>query len=144
MARSRVPILVRGETGTGKEVIASAIHQLSGRPGRFVAVNCGALAPNLVESELFGYRKGAFSGATEDRPGLVRSSDHGTLLLDEIGDTALRAGGAPARAPGGGGAGGRRHPSRQGGPPGGRLHSPRPRRARSRRPLPRRSARTPL
>ena len=91
MARSRVPILVRGETGTGKEVIASAIHQLSGRPGRFVAVNCGALAENLVESELFGYRKGAFSGAAEDRPGLVRSSDQGTLLLDEIGDLPLSA-----------------------------------------------------
>src|SRR6266849_5645147 len=80
MARSRVSILVRGETGTGKEVIASAVHELSGRPGRFIAVNCGALAENLVESELFGYRKGAFSGAAEDRPGLVRSSDHGTLL----------------------------------------------------------------
>src|SRR5207244_2781439 len=91
MAHSRVSILVRGETGTGKEVIASAIHQLSGRPGRFVAVNCGALAENLVESELFGYRKGAFSGATEDRPGLVRSSDRGTLLLDEIGDLPLSA-----------------------------------------------------
>ena len=91
MAHSRVSILVRGETGTGKEVIASAIHQLSGRPGRFVAVNCGALAENLVESELFGYRKGAFSGATEDRPGLVRSSDRGTLLLDEIGDLPLAA-----------------------------------------------------
>jgi sigma-54 dependent transcriptional regulator, acetoin dehydrogenase operon transcriptional activator AcoR len=91
VARSRVSILVRGETGTGKEVIASAIHQLSARPGRFVAVNCGALAENLVESELFGYRKGAFSGATEDRPGLVRSSDQGTLLLDEIGDLPLSA-----------------------------------------------------
>jgi DNA-binding NtrC family response regulator len=91
MARSHVPILVRGETGTGKEVIASSIHQLSGRPGRFVAVNCGALAENLVESELFGYRKGAFSGAAEDRPGLVRSSDQGTLLLDEVGDLPLSA-----------------------------------------------------
>ncbi|TMA13811.1 MAG: sigma-54-dependent Fis family transcriptional regulator, partial [Deltaproteobacteria bacterium] len=60
-ARSQVPVLVSGETGTGKELIASAIHQLSGRPGPFVAVNCGAIAPNLVESELFGYRKGAFS-----------------------------------------------------------------------------------
>ena len=91
MARSRVPILVRGQTGTGKEVIASAIHQLSGRPGRFIAVNCGALPEKLVESELFGYRKGAFSGAAEDRPGLVRSSDRGTLLLDEIGDLPLSA-----------------------------------------------------
>ena len=88
-ARSQVPVLVSGQTGTGKELIASAIHQLSGRPGPFVAVNCGAIAPNLVESELFGYRKGAFSGALEDRPGLVRSSEHGTLLLDEIGDLPL-------------------------------------------------------
>src|SRR6266481_646267 len=85
-ARSRVPVLVRGESGTGKELIASAIHELSGRPGPFVAVNCGAIAPNLLESELFGHRKGAFTGAIEDRAGLVRSSDRGTLLLDEIGD----------------------------------------------------------
>jgi DNA-binding NtrC family response regulator len=91
VARSRVPILIRGETGTGKELIASAIHQLSGRPGPFLAVNCGALPQNLVESELFGYRKGAFSGAAEDRPGLVRSSERGTLLLDEIGDLPLPA-----------------------------------------------------
>src|SRR5467141_1945102 len=90
-ARSQVPVLVSGETGTGKELIASAIHQLSGRPGPFVAVNCGAIAPNPVESELFGYRKGAFSGALEDRPGLVRSSEHGTLLLDEIGDLPVAA-----------------------------------------------------
>jgi DNA-binding NtrC family response regulator len=85
-ARSRVPVLVRGESGTGKELIASAIHELSGRPGPFVPVNCGAIAPHLIESELFGHRKGAFTGAIEDRAGLVRSSDRGTLLLDEIGD----------------------------------------------------------
>ena len=90
-ARGRVPVLVCGESGTGKELIASAIHQLSGRTGPFVPVNCGALPANLVESELFGYRKGAFSGAVEDRPGLVRSSEHGTLLLDEIGDLPLPA-----------------------------------------------------
>ncbi|HZR07891.1 MAG TPA: sigma 54-interacting transcriptional regulator [Myxococcales bacterium] len=90
-ARSRVPVLVRGESGTGKELIASAIHELSGRTGPFIPVNCGAIAPNLVESELFGYKKGAFSGAAEDRPGLVRSSEHGTLLLDEIGDLPLPA-----------------------------------------------------
>jgi len=90
-ARSRIPIVVHGETGTGKEVIASAIHQLSRRPGPFVAVNCGALPAHLVESELFGYRKGAFSGAAEDRPGLLRSSHTGTLLLDEIGDLPLSA-----------------------------------------------------
>jgi transcriptional regulator with GAF, ATPase, and Fis domain len=90
-ARGKVPVLVRGESGTGKELIAAAIHELSGRPGPFVPVNCGALPANLVESELFGYRKGAFSGAVEDRPGLVRTSEHGTLLLDEIGDLPLPA-----------------------------------------------------
>jgi transcriptional regulator with PAS, ATPase and Fis domain len=62
------------------------VHRLSRRPGRFQPINCAALAPSLLESELFGYRKGAFSGATEDRPGLVRSADKGTLFLDEIGD----------------------------------------------------------
>src|SRR5207237_360043 len=90
-ARSQVPVLVSGQTGTGKELIASAIHQLSGRPGPFVAVNCGAIAPNLVESELFGYRKGAFSGALEDRPGLVRSSEHGRRRLDGFGALPLAA-----------------------------------------------------
>jgi transcriptional regulator of acetoin/glycerol metabolism len=89
LAPSRVPILVTGETGTGKDVIAQEIHRLSGRPGRFVAVNCAALPETLVESELFGYRKGAFSDAREDRAGLIRSADRGTLLLDEIGDLPL-------------------------------------------------------
>jgi DNA-binding NtrC family response regulator len=98
IARSPVSVLVRGETGTGKEVIASAIHGLSGRPGSFVAVNCGALSKTLVESELFGYRKGAFSGADQDRPGLVRSADRGTLFLDEIGDLPATAQAALLRA----------------------------------------------
>ncbi|HTM19668.1 MAG TPA: FHA domain-containing protein, partial [Kofleriaceae bacterium] len=79
-----VPVVLTGETGTGKEVIARTVHELSGRPGAFVAINCGALPASLIESELFGYRKGAFSGATEDRPGLIRSAHHGTLFLDEI------------------------------------------------------------
>jgi transcriptional regulator with PAS, ATPase and Fis domain len=83
IARSRVPVLVRGESGTGKEVVASAIHALSGRTGPLVPVNCGAIPATLVESELFGSRRGAFSGA-EDRPGLVRTADQGTLFLDEI------------------------------------------------------------
>jgi DNA-binding NtrC family response regulator len=86
VARSAVPILLVGETGTGKDVTAQAIHRLSERPGPFVAINCGALPEGLVESELFGHRRGAFSGAAEDRPGLVRAADGGTLLLDEIGD----------------------------------------------------------
>jgi sigma-54 dependent transcriptional regulator, acetoin dehydrogenase operon transcriptional activator AcoR len=89
VARSRITVLLQGETGTGKEVVARAIHELSGRPGPFVAVNCGALPQGLVEAELFGYRRGSFTGAAEDRPGLVRSSDHGTLLLDEIGDLPM-------------------------------------------------------
>jgi hypothetical protein len=86
VARSAVPVVLEGETGTGKEVIARALHRASGRSGDFVAVNCGALPPTLVEAELFGAKKGAFSGATEDRPGLVRAASGGTLLLDEIGE----------------------------------------------------------
>ena len=86
IAGSEIPMLIEGESGAGKEVIARAIHGMSGRKGAFIAVNCGALPDNLVESELFGYKKGAFSGAQTDHPGLVRSADGGTLFLDEIGD----------------------------------------------------------
>ena len=86
IASSEIPMLVEGESGSGKEVVARAIHTLSDRKGFFVPVNCGAIAENLVESELFGYKKGAFSGAQSDHPGLVRSADGGTLFLDEIGD----------------------------------------------------------
>jgi DNA-binding NtrC family response regulator len=89
VASSLVPIALGGPTGSGKEVIARAVHVLSGRKGPFVPVNCGALPDTLVESELFGHKKGAFSGATEDRPGLVRSAHGGTLFLDEIGDLPL-------------------------------------------------------
>jgi len=91
VADSLLEVIVQGESGTGKELAARAIHALSRRPGPFIAVNCGALSPSLLESELFGYRRGAFSGATSDRPGLVRSADRGTLLLDEIGDMPLAA-----------------------------------------------------
>jgi transcriptional regulator with GAF, ATPase, and Fis domain len=84
IATSTVPVLVHGETGTGKELVARAVHELSGRRGGFVAINCGALPRTLIESELFGYRRGAFSGAADDRDGLVRRAHGGTLFLDEI------------------------------------------------------------
>ncbi len=86
IARSELSVLVLGESGTGKEVAAREIHEKSGRKGRFAAINCAALPDNLIESELFGYKKGAFSGADRDKVGLVQSADGGTLLLDEIGD----------------------------------------------------------
>ena len=91
IAPTDAAILVTGETGTGKEVIARAVHAMSGVRGPFVAVNCGAIPEGLVESQLFGHRKGAFSGATSDQLGLVRSADGGTLFLDEIGDLPLPA-----------------------------------------------------
>jgi transcriptional regulator with GAF, ATPase, and Fis domain len=86
-----VSILLRGETGTGKEVVARAVHDLSNRPGPFVAVNCGALSPGLIEAELFGHRRGAFTGAVGDRLGYVRSADGGTLFLDEVGELPPRS-----------------------------------------------------
>ena len=84
-----IPFLIQGESGTGKELLARAVHQMSGRPGELVAVNCGAIPENLVESELFGHLRGAFSGAASDKIGLIRAADRGTLFLDEIGDLAL-------------------------------------------------------
>lgn len=84
VAPTKVAILIGGQTGTGKELTARAIHQLSGRQGAFVAVNCGALPRTLVESDLFGSKRGSFSGAREDREGLVRRAHGGTLFLDEM------------------------------------------------------------
>ncbi|MFI5372922.1 MAG: sigma-54 interaction domain-containing protein [Candidatus Eisenbacteria bacterium] len=83
-------VLIQGESGTGKELIARSIHLQSRRAGGpFVAVNVGAIPETLVESELFGHTRGAFTGATQDRSGLVEEADHGTLFLDEIGDMPL-------------------------------------------------------
>jgi transcriptional regulator with PAS, ATPase and Fis domain len=86
VAMGDLSILLLGESGTGKELLASGIHAMSGRRGSFVPVNCGAIPESLVEGQLFGHLKGAFSGAERDQPGFVRASDRGTLLLDEIGD----------------------------------------------------------
>ena len=83
------PVLLLGETGTGKEWIAREVHRLSGRGGPLVAINCSALSPQIIDSQLFGHVKGAFTGATADQPGVFRAADGGTLFLDEIGDLPL-------------------------------------------------------
>jgi transcriptional regulator with PAS, ATPase and Fis domain len=89
LALVSVPVLLQGETGTGKEVVAQAVHQLSQRPGTLVAVNCAAIPTSLVEAELFGHERGAFTGSNAERVGWIRSADQGTLFLDEIGELPL-------------------------------------------------------
>lgn len=92
VAPANSSVLLLGETGTGKEVMARAIHRSSGRRDKaFITVNCAALPDNLIESELFGYEKGAFTGASEARPGRFERADGGTLFLDEVGDIPLSA-----------------------------------------------------
>ncbi|GAM10454.1 type 4 fimbriae expression regulatory protein PilR [Geobacter sp. OR-1] len=81
-----LPVLIQGESGTGKELLAAAIHKASLFKGEFVAVNCGAIPSELVESELFGHKKGAFTGATSDKAGYIRAAKGGTLFLDEVGE----------------------------------------------------------
>ena len=89
VAPTRSTVLIEGESGTGKELIAQAIHQLGGRTGKFVAVHCAALPETLLESELFGHERGAFTGAVDSRPGRFELADGGTLFLDEIGEIPL-------------------------------------------------------
>lgn len=89
VAEIREPVIVLGETGTGKELVAREVHRRSGRPGDILALNCAALTPELLESELFGHERGAFSGAVSTRRGLLVEAGKGTVFLDEIGDLAL-------------------------------------------------------
>jgi two-component system, NtrC family, response regulator len=86
VASSNVTVMLLGESGTGKEVLAQGLHAASKRAGRFVAINCAAIPENLLESELFGYEKGAFTGASKTTPGKIETAHNGTLMLDEIGD----------------------------------------------------------
>ncbi len=87
-AQSNATVLITGESGTGKEIVARLIHQYSKRSGEFVAINCAAIVDTLLESELFGHEKGAFTGATSSKPGRFQQAEDGTLFLDEIGELA--------------------------------------------------------
>ena len=90
VAKTKTSILITGESGTGKELIARAIHDESDRRDKpFVVINCGGIPETLMESELFGHKKGAFTGSTQDKKGLFEVADKGTVFLDEIGDLSI-------------------------------------------------------
>ena len=91
MARTKVPILLTGETGVGKEVFCSEIYEKSGCQGPYIKVNCGAIPETLIESELFGYERGSFTGASSQKKGYFELANKGTLFLDEIGELTLQA-----------------------------------------------------
>jgi two-component system response regulator AtoC len=89
LARSPVRVLIGGETGVGKELLAAEIHRLSGRTGKYMRLNCAGFTETLLESELFGYQRGAFTGATQAKPGLLEAASGGTVFLDEIGELPM-------------------------------------------------------
>ena len=89
VSKANTTVLIQGETGSGKELVAEALHVASGRKGGNISVNCAAIPSELLESELFGHEKGAFTGADRARPGRFEQADNGTIFLDEIGDMPL-------------------------------------------------------
>src|SRR5438128_1993181 len=91
LSKFNTTVLISGESGTGKELLAKAIHNNSPRKGKpFIPINCGAIPENLMESELFGHKKGSFTDATRDKKGLFEEANHGTIFLDEIGELPLQ------------------------------------------------------